>query len=354
MESVADRLFAAGVGAMELCTVYLGVQLDLYPALAAEPATVTELADRTGIAPRYLREWLQQQAIAGFLTADGDDPFTARYALAEGVTDVLVDPTSPSYLGGLPTALAAVGAVLPQLTQAYRTGDPVPYAAYGSDAVSAQAAINRPAFVNELAERWLPQLGDVRDRLADATAPARVGDFGCGAGWSTIEMAKAFPHARFDGYDVDEASIAAARRNAAEQRVADRIDFEVVDLSDPTADWSPRYDVVFFFECLHDLPRPVEALTHARRSMRPQGTVIVMDEHTAETFSAPGDPVERFLAAASAVWCVPQGLTGPDPQPVGALMRIHELRALADQAGFSDTTIADIDHPFWRFYRLVP
>src|SRR5215475_2629504 len=122
MESVTDRLFAAGVGAMELCTVYLGVKLDLYPALATRPATVTELADRTGIAPRYLREWLQQQAIAGFLTADGDDPATARYALADGVADVLVDPTSPSHLGGLPMALAAVGSVLPQLTQAYRTG----------------------------------------------------------------------------------------------------------------------------------------------------------------------------------------------------------------------------------------
>src|SRR5690242_9545162 len=112
-------------------------------------------------------------------------------------------------------------------------------------------------------------------------------------------------------------SIAAARRNAAEHGVADRVDFEVVDLSDPTADWSARYVVVFMFECLHDLPRPVEALVHARHSLSPQATVIVMDERAAEQFTAPGDPVERFFAAASPLWCVPQGLVGPDPRPVG-------------------------------------
>jgi len=352
--ALAGRLFGAGVGALELCGVYVGIRLDLYRTLADGPLSAAELAARTGCAERYLHEWLQHQAVAGLLTADGADPTTARFALADGVTDVLVDETGPAYLGGLPRALAAVGRVLPALVDAYRTGAPVPYAAYGPDAVSAQPALNRPAFVNSLAAEWLPQIPDVYARLSDAGRPARVGDFGCGPGWSAIELAKAFRHLRVDGLDNDDASIAAARRNAVAHGVADRVTMEVRDLGDATADWTPRYDVVFFFECVHDLPRPVEALRHARSALTAGGTVIVMDERAADTFTAPGDDVERFLAAASALWCLPQGLVGTDPQPVGALLRPSTMDALAARAGYRATEILPIEHPVWRFYRLLP
>jgi SAM-dependent methyltransferase len=353
-EALAGRLFGAGIGALELCGMYLGIQLDLYRTLANGPLSAAELADRTGCAERYLREWLQHQAVAGLLTVDDEDPTTARFALADGVTDVLVNETGPAYLGGLPRALAAVGRVLPALVDAYRIGAAVPYAAYGPDAVSAQSALNRPAFVNSLIREWLPQIPDVHARLRDSGRPARVGDFGCGPGWSAIELAKAFPHLRVNGLDNDDASIAAARRNAVAHGVADRVDMEVRDLADETADWSARYDVVFFFECVHDFPRPVEALRHARSALVPGGSVIVMDERAAETFTAPGDDIERFLAAASAVWCVPQGLVGAEPQPVGALFRPSTMDTLAGEAGYRGTEILPIDHPVWRFYRLQP
>ncbi|WP_063763733.1 class I SAM-dependent methyltransferase [Actinoplanes subtropicus] len=352
--ALSGRLFTAGVDALELCNIYLGVQLGLYTALDGQPATPSELAARTGLAPRYVGEWLQQQAVAGLLEPDGTDPATARYRLADGVAAVLTDPTSPAYLGGLPSAVAAVGQVLPDLARAFRTGAGVPYAAYGPDALSAQSALNRPAFVNLLIADWLPQMPEVHARLADTGHATRVGDFGCGPGWSTIELAKAFPHLRLDGYDNDEASIAAARRNAADHGVADRIDFEVTDLSDRDADWTARYDLVFLFECLHDLPRPVEALENTRRSLAPDATVIVMDERTADSFTAPGDPVERFFAAASTLWCVPQGMVGVDPEPIGPLLRTATLHELAARAGYRGSEVLEIDHPFWRFYRLIP
>jgi SAM-dependent methyltransferase len=349
VEELAGRLFESGVTALELGTAYLGVKLGLYRALT-RPVTADELAGATGCAPRYVREWLQSQALSGFVTVSGDDPATARYALADGVDAVLVEETSPAYLGGLPHVFAALGTALPALVDAYRTGAGVPYARYGPDAVIGQAALNRPAFANSLVPEWLPAIPDVLDRLR---GPARVADFGCGYGWAAIELAKAFPETRVDGYDSDEASIAAARRHAAEHGVTDRVDFEVLDLGTAAAG-AARYDVSFFFECVHDFPRPVEALRHAREASRPDGTVIVMDENAADPLAAPGDLVQRFFGAASALWCLPQGLVGTDPEPVGTLMSTDRLAALAERAGYAKTEVLPVPHDVWRFYRLVP
>ena len=277
-EQLAGRMFGAGVGAIELCNAYLGVHLGLYRALDGAPATAAELAARTGCDERYLREWLQGQAISGLVTVDGPHPASARFALADGTSDVLVDETGPAYLGGLTDALAAAATVLPVLADAYRTGAGVPYAAYGRDAVSAQAALNRPAFVNSLVSDWLPQVPGVLDRLRDGMDPARVADLGCGMGWAAIELAKAFPAITVAGRDNDETSISRGRQHAVEHGVADRVNLEVLDVSDAAADWSPRYDLVLFVECVHDFPRPVEALENARRSVRPGGTVLVVDD----------------------------------------------------------------------------
>jgi SAM-dependent methyltransferase len=354
VEALAGNVFTTGVGTAELCTAYLGIHLGLYRALADSPATAAALAQRSGCDERYLREWLTSQAVSGLVTVAGPDPASAEFALAEGTYEVLVDETSPAYLGGLADIVAAVGRVLPLLADAYRTGAGVPYAEYGPDGVSAQSALNRPAFVNSLVSDWLPQVPDVLARLQDEADPARVADLGCGAGWAAIELAKAFPHIRVDGMDNDEASIATGRQNAAEHGVADRVDLTVVDLADESANWSPRYDLVLFVECVHDFPRPVEALRHARAALRPGGTVLVVDERAAENFTAPGDLTERFFAAASAIWCLPQGRVGPDPEPVGTLIRPAHMRDLARRAGYADAEILPIEHPAWRFFRLVP
>src|SRR5207244_3332749 len=145
---------------------------------------------------------------------------------------VLVDELSPVYLAPLALFLPAVGKVAPDLVNAFRTGEGVPYAAYGKEAVAAQAALNRPAFADDLVSTWIPAIPELADRLSDTDQPATVADVGCGVGWSSIEMAKAFPHLRIDGYDADEESITQAREHAAEQGVDDRVTFEVSDLHD--------------------------------------------------------------------------------------------------------------------------
>jgi predicted O-methyltransferase YrrM len=239
------------------------------------------------------------------------------------------------------------------LVDAFRTGAGVPYAAYGSDAVEAQAAMNRPAFVNSLVAEWLPQVRDVFARLSDGTRPARVADVGCGVGWAAIELAKAFPHLSVDGYDADEESVSRARRNAAEAGVSDRVTFEVVDAGEAGGGYGERrYDLVLFLECVHDMAHPAEALVAARQAVADDGTVIVMDERVADVLQ-PGDPTETFFATVSVLWCLPQGRVETDSEAPGTVMRPATFEAIARRAGWSGVDVLPIEHPFWRFYRLA-
>jgi 2-polyprenyl-3-methyl-5-hydroxy-6-metoxy-1,4-benzoquinol methylase len=350
-EELMGRMFGAALGAAELFTIYLGTVHGIYQAIDdSGPITATELAARTGLDHRYLVEWLQSQSISGLLTIDGTDVWTDRFTLAPGVRGALLDPASPLYAGGLAAIVPAVGRAFPQLVDAFRSGAGVPYAAYGEEAVGAQEMLNRPAYVNSLAAEWIPNVPGLHDLL---TKGARVADLGTGAGWSAIELAKAYPAVHVDGYDNDEDSIGRARRNAAEHGVADRVGFEVRDITEVVAGGT-QYDLVTFFECVHDFAHPVEALTAARTALAPGGSVLVMDENSDEVFTAPGDEVQRFLAAASTLWCTPQGLVDEDSDVVGALMRPDQLRHLAEHAGFGKVDVLPIEHPFWRFYRLTP
>ncbi len=351
IEELVGRIFMEGVGAMHLGSLYLGLKHGLFATLTSDgPLTASELAGRRGLDEWYVREWLQAETTAGLVLADDDDLTVARFTAAPGVREAIVEPTSPAYVGGLPLAASAAFSVMPLLVDAFRTGAGVPYAAYGADAVQAQAALNRPAFVNELASSWIPQIPDVASRLADTSRTTRVADVGCGLGWASIELAKAFPHVRVDGYDSDEESIAQARRNAAEAGVADRVTFEVVDASGGYR--TGRYDLVLFFECLHDMAHPREALAQAREALAEGGTVVIMDERTTDTLGV-GDPVQTFFACASVIWCLPQGRVEPDSEAVGTVMTAARLREIAVSAGWSGIDILPIDHPFFRFYRLV-
>ena len=351
VEELAGRLFMEGLGALHLGTVYLGVKLGLFEELAAhDTMTSSELAAARGLDEWYVREWLQAEATAGLVLADDDDLTRARFRLAPGVPDVLVEQTSAAYLGGMALAAASAYSVMPQLLSAFGTGAGVAYSDYGEDAVEAQAALNRPAFIHSLASEWIPAIPDVAARFADTTTPARVADVGCGLGWSSIELARAFPHVIVDGYDADESSIARARRNAEDAGVADRVSFHLVDASSGYG--SGDYDLVVFFECVHDMAHPDAVLAAARDAVSADGAVIVMDERTADRLT-PGDPVETFFATISVLWCLPQGRVDADSQTVGTVMRTDRFRAIARDAGWSDADVLDIEHPFFRFYRLV-
>jgi 2-polyprenyl-3-methyl-5-hydroxy-6-metoxy-1,4-benzoquinol methylase len=350
--SLAERFFGEALGAIDMFTAYLGLRLGLYQDLADHPGTTAPaLAHRTGIAPRYAREWLEQQTVTGIVSCDdrraGEDERTFR--LPRGHAVALLDAEHPTHVGALALACAGIAGVLPRLLDAYRTGGGVPYAAYGADFRDGQAGFNRPTFVHQLTSSWLTAFPDLHARLT-AGEPVPIADVACGAGWSTIEMAKAFPRALLVGFDLDDASIADARRNAAAVGVADRVVFEVHDGADLA---TGSFDLVTVFEAIHDLSQPVAVLSALRRLRSPGGHVLVVDERTADSFAESEGPVEAFFYGASVLHCLPVGMVDQPSAGTGTVMRASTLHAYATEAGFERVDVLPIDHDLFRLYELV-
>ncbi|HEX6236302.1 MAG TPA: class I SAM-dependent methyltransferase [Acidimicrobiales bacterium] len=353
VDAFVERLFGALLGAQEVQAAYLGDRLGWYRALAEHGrCTPAELAERTATAERYAREWLEHQAAIGWLGVE-DVEATAterRYVLAPEQAEVLTDGDSLNHVLPLARLIAGVGRKIDELAEAYRTGGGLGWAEHGHDGREAQALANRPYFVHQLAD----DLAAVRDVHEALRAGARVADVGCGGGWSSIGLALAHPGVTVDGFDIDEPSIAMARAAAAEAGVDDRVRFHVVDAataSDATGDGSP-YDVVFAFECVHDMSDPVAALAAMRQLAGDDGTVVVMDERVGERFSAPADPVERLMYGYSITCCLPDGMSHPPAAGTGTVMRPATLEGYARDAGFAGIEVLPIENDFFRFYRL--
>ncbi|WP_068157434.1 class I SAM-dependent methyltransferase [Rhodococcus phenolicus] len=347
VDSLVHRVVDASLGTIDLIAMYLGDRLGWYRSLAADgPATPDELAARTGTDPRYAREWLEQQAVTGLLVASDGEP--RRFTLPEAAAEVLTDEHSLNYLGPLARMLCGFAAHLPELVTAYRTGSGVSWAELGADARESQAAMNRPWFEEALpaALASVPELDDL------LRAPGiEIADIGCGGAWSTIALARAYPRARLSGYDVDPATVSLALADVAgSPDVADRI---TIVASDASALPQQRFSAVFAFECIHDMPRPVEVLGAVRRSLTEGGVVVVMDEAVADEFTAPGDDVERLMYGFSLTCCLPDGMSHPESVGTGTVMRPSTLRRYALEAGFTEVSVLPIDEfGFWRFYLL--
>jgi SAM-dependent methyltransferase len=352
-DALVERLFDGAIDALELASVHIGDRLGFYRSLDEEgPATPAELAAATETAERYAREWLEQQAVAGFLSVA--DPEAAdgarRYGLPAGHRAVLVEPENLNFLA--PLARLAIGVIVPidAVLEAYRTGGAVAYEAYGADVREGIAARNRPQFENLLAD-WLGSIPEVDARLR-AQPPARVADLACGSGWSSIALARAYPDALVDALDVDRRSIEDARANVANAGLVDRVRPAVADASG--ARWGARYELVTVFEALHDMSHPVEALRVARESLSPGGSVVIADERVADRFVAPGDELERLNYGWSVLHCLPVGILDADSAGTGTVMRADTVRAYAAAAGFDRVDELPIEHEFWRFYHLHP
>jgi 2-polyprenyl-3-methyl-5-hydroxy-6-metoxy-1,4-benzoquinol methylase len=349
VEEFAGNLFMAFLGAMELANVELGIRLGLYDSMfGAGAVTAQELARATGIAERYAQEWLEQQAVAGVLEVDDTNRPAAerRFTLPNAHAHVLLDDDSEACMKPLAAGVPWLSKALDIMTAEFRNGTGAAFGAF--DLHDVQAAFTRPVFVNHLTQRWLPGLPDVQAKLT-AGDTVRIAEVGCGAGLAAITIAKAYPNAEIDGYDLDDASIASARKAAADAGVAERVRFEVRDAADPTI--AGDYDLVLSIEMLHDVPDPVGILRTMRKLAGADGAVLVADERTEEAFTVPTTEMERLFYAFSTLHCLSVSMQDGGVG-TGTVIRPETVRRYASEAGFSNVDVLEVEHPQFVLYRL--
>jgi 2-polyprenyl-3-methyl-5-hydroxy-6-metoxy-1,4-benzoquinol methylase len=351
VESFADQVFQAMLGFQKIAGIYLGDKLGFYQSLHEDgAATSVELAERTGTDERYVREWLEYQAVNGILEVDDTSagPTERRFSIPAEHGAVLVEPEHPYYLGSAGPVMLGTIRPIDQIVDGYRTGAGVPYEDYGEDIVCGIAAFNRPTFMNSLGQEWIPAMPDVDAALRQPGA--RVADIGMGMAWSSIAIARAYPNATVDGFDLDEQSVGLANDNIAKAGLSDRVAAQVRDAGDP--ELSGQYDLAIAIECIHDMSNPVGALASMRRLVGDRGAVLVVDERVQDAFTAPADEVEQMMYGFSVVHCLQVGRVETPSVATGTVIRRSTMEKYAREAGFTEIEELDIDNPFYRFYRM--
>ena len=322
----------------------LGDRLGLWKALAHAPMSAGELAATTGLDERYVKEWAAAMSVAGYLT---HDPAAATYALAPGAHTALADEGNPLFVAGAYQNLLGLLGVLDDVTDAFRSGEGVPYAEYPADTFDGMARVTAPAHEHALVKRWLPLVPDVVERLR---AGARVLDVGCGQGRALLAMAEAFPRSRYTGIDAHRPVIERAQARAGARGVGDRVRFEVGDAAAGVP--GGPYDVVCVFDVLHDAADPPGLLRTAKGALAPGGAVLLLEPNVADTAEANAWPLGAMNLGVSVLYCmsVSLGSGGPGlgtcgtPEPV--------VRELAAGAGFESVDEAEINNMFNRLYVL--
>jgi 2-polyprenyl-3-methyl-5-hydroxy-6-metoxy-1,4-benzoquinol methylase len=328
IEQNVHLLLGAMTGAATTAMVAVGDQLGLYRALAdGGPATPGELADRTGTAPRYVREWLSQQAAAGFLAYREND---GRYILSAEAAVVLAHEASPAFLAGGATLTRGWFAGIDRLAEAFRTGAGIPWHEQHPAVFEGTERFFRPGYTASLTTEWVPALPGVADALA---AGGKVADVGCGHGVAAILLARAYPQASVHGYDFHDRSIRVARQRAGQAGLGERIRFEALDATSYPAD---GFDLICLLDTLHDLGDPAAALAHARKAVAPDGAVLVVEPNAADDYAANlASPMAALGYAASTFQCTPGALAQPGGVALGAQAGPAVVGQLAHDAGFS-------------------
>jgi 2-polyprenyl-3-methyl-5-hydroxy-6-metoxy-1,4-benzoquinol methylase len=311
----------------------LGARLGLYAAMAgAGPITSVHLAERTGLVERYVREWLAAQVAGQYIEYDPD---ADTYLMPDEHAAVLADPAAPTYQLGGAGILRGIYGAEDALADAFRTGAGINWADYGSGFQEGVAQFFRPHYVRDLPE-WLSALDGVTAKLERG---ASVADVGCGYGFSTLLMAAAYPSSQFRGFDFHEPSIDAARREAAAQGLAGRVSFDVAGASD-FAGAGAGYDLITFFDCLHDLGDPGAALTRAAKGLAADGTCMIVEPNTSGHPLENINPVGRSFTATSVAICLPVALAQRGPVALGNHPGEGALRAIAADAGLRSWRLA--------------
>jgi ubiquinone/menaquinone biosynthesis C-methylase UbiE len=313
-------------GACSVAMVRMGDALGLYKALHEGGAFTSQgLADKTKVDERYLREWLSHQAASGYLAYE---PATKKFSLPPEQAMVFAVEESPVYMMGGFDLMAALLDNQPKVQAAFKSGGGVAWGEQAGCMFCAVARFFRPGYHNNLVSAWLPALDGVADKLR---AGARVADVGCGHGWSTVLMAKAFPKSQFVGYDFHPGSIDEARRHAEQHGTSANARFEVALAKDyPGRD----FDLVTCFDCLHDMGDPEGASAHVRQSLKPDGTWMIVEPMAGDALEQNLNPVGRLYYAGSTMICLPTSRAQEVGASLGAQAGEAKLREVITRAGF--------------------
>jgi 2-polyprenyl-3-methyl-5-hydroxy-6-metoxy-1,4-benzoquinol methylase len=311
--------------AISAILVHIGDKLGLYKAMAsAGPLTAAELAQRTGTAERYIREWLGNQAAGGYVTYDAK---SGKYTLPPEQAYALADESSPVFLQGGFQVLTALYKAEPKIFQNFKTGAGLDWCEHDKALFEGTERFFKPNYIGNLVNTWIPALDGVEAKLKRG---ARVADIGCGHGASTLIMAKAYPNSKFVGFDYHEGSIQAARKRAQDAGLTDRTSFETAKSTDYPG---TEYDLVTHFDCLHDMGDPVGAARHVYKTLRPDGTWMIIEPFAGDKVEENLNPIGRVFYGASTMVCVPASLAHHGPA-LGAQAGEARLRQVVTDGGF--------------------
>jgi SAM-dependent methyltransferase len=318
-----DRLAGDAGAAFSGVSTALGGRLGLYRAMAlAGPVTARQLAIQTGLATRYVDEWLALQVANEYVVHDGD-----TYLLPAEHAMVLANPTSPAYLMGLFRMLPGLYASGKALDKAFRTGNGIAWDQHSAEFFAAVAESFRPGYAAALVSQWLPS---ITGAVAKLERGVEVADVGCGYGHTTVMMAKAFPRSRFFGSDTHLPSIVAAQLLAEREGVADRVMFDLA----PATELPERgFELITYFDCLHDLGDPLAALVQAERALAEDGICLIIEPNAPAGPAEATSPIARIFYAISPILCLPAAIAGHGPQTLGNHAGEGTLREIAAEAG---------------------
>ena len=348
LRAMARNVFGAYSGAVTSAMIYLGDRLGLYRVLAEMDDTSSEeLAERTGLSERWLREWLQQQGAASVLEYRGE----GRFALTPEGAAVLAAESHPAFGAGFFSHFPQTMAIAEQLPRAFETGVGLPYDAFGSEGAVGVERGFAPWFRSLLVPVALPRIEGLVARLESGT---RVADVGCGTGVAMVEMARAFPESSFHGYELSQHAIERGRANAAEAGVSN-VHFHSVE-EEPLPD-DARFGFVTTFDCLHDMTTPREVVGAIRRAIADDGLWLVADIkcHARYEDNVEQNPMAAMMYGTSVMTCMSSALSEPGGEGLGTLGLYPELLdGMTKDAGFRSFEPIDFGHPVNAFYVVRP
>ncbi len=304
----------------------IGDKIGLYKALAASgPVTPKELAEKTGTTERYILEWLINQAASGYVDYDA---VAGRFSMSAENAAVLADENSPYFAGGFFEAFFGFGQAVPNITECFKTGKGMLWGDHDPSVFTGVERVFRPSYMFELIPQWIPAMSGLKEKLEKGI---KVADVGCGHGLSTIIMAKEFPNSTFFGFDNHAPSIARANEEARRQGVSDRVKFACTDAGAFTGS---DYDLVAYFDCLHDMGDPVSSCKRAVATLKPDGCAMIIEPMAGAKIEDNFNLVGRVFSGASVMCCTPNAVASGN-HSLGTIATDDALEKVVKAGGFS-------------------